>query len=371
MSIATLWLAGFSLVVAEPDTRSLVGVLQQLPATGLLVFDVVPQSQAEQADIRVGDIITHYDGQPVAKHQDLSSLARTAIADKKSEVLVIVQRGDEEIEKTLPTGQIGVRLEDVSPAEPRNLRPITRTNSLDATHLFDLADEKTHLWYRIESVPPAPKEATEPQAIGWAHHYFTRDNQNAPVLRIQQQVTFDERTFRQDVVIGMNADQAPEPTGLRVMIDDKLVLFARREQGAFTGQRMGIPVQSQAPSEILSSYLLPYIACCLDKNRQDQIDGWYLPPASLEAAPLCQVDRIASPRRADGSLYQVNVLGRKEMTIYLGRDQIVDRVELRGSSMLIRTTADDIRQRFPDTDQSFSSIEQLQLAAPAAPARAN
>lgn len=371
MSIATLWLAGFSLLVAEPDSRTLIETIRQLPATGLLVFDVVPKSQAEQADIRVGDIITHYDGQPVAKHQDLSSLARTAIADKKGEVLVIVQRGSEEIEKTLPAGQIGVRLEDVSPAEPRILRPSAPAKGFDASHLFNLADEKTHLWYRIESIPPASNEATQPQTIGWAHHYFTRDNQNAPVLRIQQQIAFDERTFRQDVVIGMNADQPPEPTGLRVMIDDKLVLFARREEGSFSGQRMGIPVQSHAPKEILSSYLLPYIACCLAQNRQDQMDGWYLPPASLEAAPLCQVDRVASPRRAEGNLYQVNVLGRKEMAIYLDRDQTVDRVELRGSSMLIRTTPDDIRQRFPDSDQSFTSIEQLQLAAPAAPVRAN
>jgi hypothetical protein len=139
----------------------------------------------------------------------------------------------------------------------------------------------------------------------------------------------------------------------------------------FTGQRMGIPVQSQAPAEILSSYLLPYVACCLAKNRQDQMDGWYLPPASLEAAPLCQVDRVTSPRLAEGNLYQVNVLGRKEMTIYLGRDQGVDRVELRGSSMLIRTTPDDIQQRFPDSGQSFGSIEQLQLANPAGPVRAN
>jgi hypothetical protein len=206
--------------------------------------------------------------------------------------------------------------------------------------------------------------------VGWAHHYFTRDNRDGIVLRIQQKIQFEERTFAQDVVVGLDPDDLPEPSGLRVMIDNKLVLFARRDKGAFVGQRMGIPVVAQAPATLLSSYFLPYLASCLAESQVDQWDGWYLPPASLEAAPLCQVDRVVGENPRAGR-YQVNVLGRREMLIDLDPQGGVHQVELRGGTGMRRTTAAEVRERFAKDEEGFGPIENLELAAPSEPVRAN
>ncbi|MBY0587573.1 PDZ domain-containing protein [bacterium] len=356
---------------ADNPSEVLVDRLREISVEGLLVFDVVVGSQAERADIHVGDIITHYDGQPVTRHQDLTQLARTASIDKKGEVLIIIRRGEEELVKNLPSGPMGVRLEDVSPAEKRSIRAAAPTapDSIGDHYMGSLADQRTHFWYLI-SDRSGESPDQPPRPIGWAHHFFSRDNQQAAVLRIQQQVAFQEKTYRQDVVIGVDPDAPPEPTGLRVMIDDKLVLFARRQKGEWQGERMGVPVTSRSPAGTLSSYLLPYLAASMSQRKIDQCDGVYLPPASLEAAPLCQVDRIKVSGSPQGG-YRVCVLGRTEMGIVLDRDGNVGRVELRGGTVLSRSSARDISAAYPDVEKAFSNIEQLQLTPPAEPVRAN
>jgi hypothetical protein len=371
-TIAVCFLVTTTSLAAPPPGTSvatLIETLQRIPAKGLLVFDVIEGSQAQRADIRVGDIITHYDGQPVSSHQELSQLARTASTDKKSEVLLILQRAGQELEKNLPVGPIGVRLEDVAPDDKRTIRPRATSKPFRDRFIANLADRREHRWYLI-SAREATTPSAKPRTIGWGHHYFLRDNQNAAVLRIQQEISFDERTFRQDVVIGVDPDAPPEPTGLRVMIDDKLVLFARRQADDWEGQRMGIPISSRSPRGILSSYLLPYVAASMAQQKIDQMDGTYLPPASLEAAPLCQVDRVPT-NEPSSVLFRVQVLGRTESSISLDREGNVSRVELRGGTILDRCAPEDVAQTFPDYQKSFGKIEDLQLTPPAEPVRAN
>ena len=54
--------------------RDIEPVLANPYATGLLVFDVEPKSQAEKAGLRRGDILTHYDAQPVSTTTELTEL---------------------------------------------------------------------------------------------------------------------------------------------------------------------------------------------------------------------------------------------------------------------------------------------------------
>lgn len=75
-------------------------------ATPPTVTMVQPRGQGARAGIKVGDVILRYDGKPIADRPALIAAKRAAAA--KAEVVLVVKRGDEELELKLAPGALGV-----------------------------------------------------------------------------------------------------------------------------------------------------------------------------------------------------------------------------------------------------------------------
>lgn len=95
----------------DPDPRvasaARVGLATRNPgATGLLITTVTPDGAADKAGVKVGDIITRYNGVEV---RDVNSLiqARNATADVL-EVPIVVARGNGSVTLQVPKGQLGI-----------------------------------------------------------------------------------------------------------------------------------------------------------------------------------------------------------------------------------------------------------------------
>lgn len=76
------------------------------PATGYLATSISTEGSAYRAGMRVGDIITRYNGQAVTDQATLVA-ARNA-AGEDLQVVVVIQRGAQSLTLTLPTGPLGV-----------------------------------------------------------------------------------------------------------------------------------------------------------------------------------------------------------------------------------------------------------------------
>ncbi|MDJ0757622.1 MAG: trypsin-like peptidase domain-containing protein [Ardenticatenaceae bacterium] len=70
--------------------------------TGLLLVGIEPGSPAEESGLLLGDIIVHFDGQPIRHGDDLISLLGTGIAGQKTPATII--RGGEVSEMSIKVG---------------------------------------------------------------------------------------------------------------------------------------------------------------------------------------------------------------------------------------------------------------------------
>jgi hypothetical protein len=84
-------------------------------AEGLLITFVGPDSQAALAGIKVGDILTHYNGVKVRTVQEVIAARDQAPAGQA--VPVVVRRGSSDVTLTLGPGQIGINGVPVTPKE--------------------------------------------------------------------------------------------------------------------------------------------------------------------------------------------------------------------------------------------------------------
>ncbi len=82
---------------------------QVTPPT-LLVADVARGSHAEGAGVQAGDYLSSYDGKPVDSLDDLRAALKAAEAAGEKEVRIVLYRGAERVELTLPPGRMGVSL---------------------------------------------------------------------------------------------------------------------------------------------------------------------------------------------------------------------------------------------------------------------
>lgn len=91
---------GVSLATLTPEIRARLGVPAQ---AGAVVLDVAPGSPADRAGLRPGDVITAFDGSPVASVQDV--VGRLARAAPGQAVSVVVMRGGAPATLTVVVGQ--------------------------------------------------------------------------------------------------------------------------------------------------------------------------------------------------------------------------------------------------------------------------
>lgn len=328
--------------------ESLAASLDPVPATGLLIFGVTADSQASAAGLAVGDIITHYDGQPCPDHQTLSVLARDANNQKRPTILVLARRQGQELEFTLSPGPIGVRLEDVAEGERRPLPDFSAPNRWepDLKQVGQWIDARRHHWMMVVD----SKDSDQP--IGFQHRFWSTDDAGQPICRLQQTLSIGERTIRQDVLIGFRLDPVLSMTSLRLSIDERVILDALREGANFVGTRTGVPIRVPATDDAISSYLLPPLLSTLNESKPVQWIGSYLPPASLEASPLAEI--TAGP----GKPITLRSFGREEVRV-TREDNGSWRADLRGGITLRETSAEEIAAHFPVPADGFTPIEQL------------
>ncbi|MEE9202788.1 MAG: PDZ domain-containing protein, partial [Dehalococcoidia bacterium] len=100
---------GMAVAPLTPKVAEKLGVEYQ---EGLVVVRVAPESQAAEAGLEQGDIITHVDGSPVAKPHDLMSIVKEA---EGLVTLSVVGKGD----ITLDLSQVSPSGEPRGPREPR------------------------------------------------------------------------------------------------------------------------------------------------------------------------------------------------------------------------------------------------------------
>lgn len=332
-------------------------ILANVPATGLLVFEVVAESQAAANDIRVGDILTHYDGQPVESHFDLSELARAVHRDSRSEILIILHRAGEEIEKTLGPGPMGLRLEDVVAGEQRTLPEPQPPARLSHARLRGRIAKGSHLWWLVKR---------EGQVVGWQHHYFCVGHGGQPTLRIQDFVQFGEHGRRGDRVIAFSLDDLLSPLKLRTWYDDRPSLDATWQGDSIAGTRLSIPVRMSAAPRTTLAELAPYLAEGMMAESVTRSTGSFL-SLGLSAAPLSE---IAQSRTQPGTVV-VRTLGREQMRIQLAPDDSVKHVIIRGGYELVTSTYEAVSQTFGKSLAEFTSIEEMPAAPPTAAPQAN
>lgn len=77
-----------------------VTILKRADGRGFDIREVVEEGPAAKAGIRVGDIITHVDGQDITS-QDVSGLRQLILGEKNTQVGITVLRGEESLEFTV------------------------------------------------------------------------------------------------------------------------------------------------------------------------------------------------------------------------------------------------------------------------------
>jgi hypothetical protein len=351
-----------SLFAADTDLRStLASILAQAPATGLLIFDVLPESHAQHAGLQVGDILTHYDGQPIASHAELSALARTANNDRRSEILILAVRAGRELEITLPAGPLGVRLEEVAKGDRRPLPNPAPTDPIDWRPLQQSLAQPSHRWQLIHLVDRDPP-------VGWSHEYRVIDRQRGPTVRQQQFWRVGDRPVRRDVTLSFDVVDTLPVRSLLLSIDDKPILDVRSAGSTLTGTRVGVPVEARQTPADFPYDLVGDLAQAMAITSRDAVDLHLLMPASLEPAPLCQCRRVST---ADRTEFVVTKFGREEARIKLSPKGDVLSVRHRGGLVLAAATVEDIVTHFPDAKSLFPPIEQLPALRTAATLQAD
>ncbi len=116
--LAVLWIVGLapaSLVNAQEGGRPFLGVRVEDGADGARVLLVLPDSPADRAGLRVGDVIQAVDGAAVGRRQTLSTLlARYAPGDPVA--LTVLRRG-ETINLPVTLGEAPVEATPVAPMQ--------------------------------------------------------------------------------------------------------------------------------------------------------------------------------------------------------------------------------------------------------------
>ncbi len=121
-------------VMIQPVTRDIAKALDLPEAKGALVASVLPDSPAERAGIKRGDVIVEFDGHDVPKSEDLPSIVAGTPPGKKVEVVVIRDGKRKSIEveigkleeteaggRPVKAGKLGLVVENITPEVAKEL----------------------------------------------------------------------------------------------------------------------------------------------------------------------------------------------------------------------------------------------------------
>lgn len=332
-------------------------VLADPPASGLLIFEVLPGSQSDKAGFLPGDILFEYDGQPVARLSALEQLARAASKEGRGGLAVAVRRGEQELVAEFDAAPLGVRLIPVKEHEPRVLwRPATGYEP-DLAPLDRLLSE-AHRWELL---------VHEERVIGWAHSYLARPGDRGLFLRVQSRWHDAERGMsdKAEVVVAFERNRYLTPTWLRLSRQEKPILEFDRTGGKLRGERAGVFVEADAPRDVVSSHLAGLVATTMPRRAAECLRCSLLDAASLAAAPFADVycigeEELAVPgRTAKAYRFDVSAFGERVASYWIDREGRLLASEHQGGIRAVLAERTAVFERFPDAPEQFRPIEDL------------
>lgn len=339
-------------------------ILAHPPATGLLIHEVAADSQAEKAGLRVGDVLTHYDGQSVETLGDLITLGRSAASIRKNQILAIARRGEEEIVAQFEPAPLGLRLTPIREGKPRAL---WRTPTAYKPNLDALARQvrEGHRWERLTQ---------DGQSIGWAHHYLTRE-EKTHVLRTQSKIEANGLLEKRDTTVRFLADAYLTPVWIRVASNDRLLLEITRIGDVFRGERVGIQVENPAMKDAVSSHLSGLVAVMMPARNNECLRCSFMDSTSLTAAPFADLfcageETVNVAGQATRAFrYEQAVFGIPVVHFWISQDREILLARYVGEGNVggidaVVTREQELRADFPDLDSTFDPIERLPTSSP-------
>lgn len=332
----------------------LAPILRDPPCDGLVVFEVVPGSQADREEVVAGDILTHYDGQPVGTTQALSELARIAISGDRKSILVLFQHAGEERALEFEPAPLGVRLAAIRKGTSATLwRDATPFIPDPAALERQLA--RSHRWERL---------TRGARTVGWAHHYVVRQGSGF-ARRSQTYLQTEGQSERRDVTVTFEAGPFLSLRSLKVVVDDKLVLNLAVSGDVLKGERAGIPVEAPFEADAVSCHLAPLVAAQMPPTIGACLRSSYLEYASLFAAPFSDLACVAREKVpaggdvVDAFRYEQTVFGSPVADFWIDAERDVVRVRLADGLESARVTESELAAEFPEFAATFTPIEAI------------
>ena len=338
--------------------RTIGPVLAVPPATGLLIFEVMPRSQAEREGFRVGDVLTVYDGQPVTSLHELERYAKEAIGAGQKDILVLVRRGKEELEGSFDPAPLGLRLVAIRKNETRALwRPETRFR---------------HDWESVGSLVGRTRWEMlmrGSDVVGWARtHFAGRKADDLYVMRTQSRIRSQGVEDKGDVIMSFRSDKYLSPRSIRIKRGDEFVLdfrFDPNEGGKLVGERGGVPVEAALPTDTVSSYLAGYAATMMPRHKGACLRYSSLEAMSLVAAPFADLYCLGKQkfqvgdRKIDTYRFEKTVFGATVAEYWVDEEGTLVRTEFANGFSAVAVTEAVVRDSFPDLADEFDPIEDL------------
>lgn len=345
--------------------RAIAPVLANPPATGLLIFEVAPDTQAAKARFQPGDVLTHYDGQPVESLADLSRIARTVFQEKRK-LLILVRRGEQEIEAEFDPAPLGLRLVPVRAKESRLLwRPQTQVE-FDPDAIAKVLQSGDH-WELLEL-------AGKP--VGWAHSLLT-PHQGKMLLRVQSSIENDQLSQQRDVILTFRNEAYLPLQSIRLMAQNRLIFDFHRDNGKLAGERTGIPDAAPVPNDAVSAYLSGYLAAMMPREAGACLHCSYLADSSLHAAPFSDLYCTGPEELEIGEqklptwCYEQTVFGERVAMYWVNESGQVVQVRYGNGIQARRVSFVEIKKQFPNAGEGFPPIDSIPVLAPASNLQAN
>ncbi|QDU64168.1 hypothetical protein Pan216_50570 [Planctomycetes bacterium Pan216] len=334
--------------------RAIAPVLRDPKADGLLIYDIEPESQADKAGLRIGDILKIFDGQPVTTKGELVRLGQAAARERRSGILAVVQRGDESVEAMFDPAPLGVHLVEVRAGVSRPLWSRPTRFEPDFSGVQQRMSQSDH-WDLLMHGDVV---------VGWRHVFFARQG-DLLFMRAQTRIVSETQDRKLDVTLSYTADKTFTPKSIRLVSADRLVLELAAADGKFQGHRVGIPVEADLPDDALSVHLAAEVATTLPQKEGASLRCSYLDTASMVAAPFSDLtcmgkEQIAyQARPVDTYRYRQSVFGSPVADFWIDEQRNVIKCRYRDGIEAVAASRTRVLEQFPHAEQEFPEIHLL------------
>jgi len=354
--------------VRERTAAVIEPILHDPPKSGLLVFEVLPNLQADRAGFKIGDIITEYDGREVRTTSQLQKLAEAASKEGRSRLAVSAYRNGQAHDADFDAAPMGVKLVAVSKGEKRILwRPASEFKP--DLGPIERAIERKHRWELLQYGG---------KNMGWARTYFTKFGDDRVAMRVQSQMISEQLKEKRDCIVTFSLKSPTlSPTSVRLTVDGKQMLDLHAEGGVLEGHRAGIRDKALLPSDTLAADLGGLVCSTMPRQKGACLRCSYLESGSLVAAPFADLfclgqDEVKLPSGDVNCVrYDQAVFGRSVVHYWLDSKGDVVQTRFGNGFLAVRSSSTGVGLAFPNAANEFQPIEQLPDLSPPVDRAAN